>query len=471
PFLNLRHGFSTSSSKFSQGPFDVIVIGGGPGGYVAAIRGAQLGLKVACVEERGALGGTCLNVGCIPSKALLHNSHYFHMAKHDFASRGIDVPTVNLNLPQLMKHKTEIVKSLTGGIEMLFKKNKVTYVKGHGIITAPNQVTVNQQVYDTKNIIIATGSQPTVLPQFPVDEKTVVTSTGALALEKIPEHLVVIGAGVIGLELGSVYLRLGAKVTVIEALQHIGGGMDHQLAKDFQKILERQGMKFKFNTKVVSMDKNQLVLHTQEKIEADTVLVAIGRKPNTSNLTKLKLDMDPQGRIIVTDDFKTNLPSVYAIGDVIRGPMLAHKAEEEGIACIEHIIQPGTGHVNYNAIPSVIYTHPEVAWVGETEQGLKEKKIPYEVGTFPFLANSRAKTNADTQGLVKILTDKETDRILGAHIIGPNAGEMIAEATLAIEYGASSEDIARTCHAHPTLSEAFKEACMAAHGVKKAIHF
>ncbi|KAJ1503595.1 hypothetical protein HMI54_007918, partial [Coelomomyces lativittatus] len=344
------------------------------------------------------------------------------MAKHDFASRGIDVPTVNLNLPQLMKHKTEIVKSLTGGIEMLFKKNKVTYVKGHGIITAPNQVTVNQQVYDTKNIIIATGSQPTVLPQFPVDEKTVVTSTGALALEKIPEHLVVIGAGVIGLELGSVYLRLGAKVTVIEALQHIGGGMDHQLAKDFQKILERQGMKFKFNTKVVSMDKNQLVLHTQEKIEADTVLVAIGRKPNTSNLTKLKLDMDPQGRIIVTDDFKTNLPSVYAIGDVIRGPMLAHKAEEEGIACIEHIIQPGTGHVNYNAIPSVIYTHPEVAWVGETEQGLKEKKIPYEVGTFPFLANSRAKTNADTQGLVKILTDKETDRILGAHIIGPVRG-------------------------------------------------
>lgn len=471
PFPRFHRSFSnTSILRLNEGPFDVVVIGGGPGGYVAAIRGAQLGLKVACVEERGTLGGTCLNVGCIPSKALLHNSHYYHMAKHDFAQRGIEVPTVNLNLPQLMKHKTEIVKSLTGGIEMLFKKNKVTYVKGHGTITSPTEVVVNEKVYQTKNILVATGSQPFVLPHIQVDEKKVVTSTGALSLDRVPDHMVVMGAGVIGLELGSVYLRLGAKVTVVDVLPQIGGGMDAQVAKEFQKLLEKQGMQFKFGSKVQAIENNQVQLE-KEVLHADTVLVAIGRKPNTANLSQIPLKMDDKGRIDVNDHFETSVKGIYAIGDVIRGPMLAHKAEEEGIACIEHILHPGSGHVNYDAIPSVIYTHPEVAWVGQTEQALKEKKIAYEVGVFPFLANSRAKTNADTHGFVKILSDKQTDRILGAHIIGPNAGEMIAEATLAIEYGASSEDVARTCHAHPTLSEAFKEACMAAHGVKKPIHF
>lgn len=472
PSLPFRRTFlNTPTLRAKEGPFDVVVIGGGPGGYVAAIRGAQLGLKVACIEERGTLGGTCLNVGCIPSKALLHNSHHFHMAKHDFARRGIDVPTVNLNLPQLMKHKTEIVQSLTGGIEMLFKKNKVTYVKGHGTITSPTEVTVNETVYETKNILVATGSQPVVLPHLPVDEKTVVTSTGALSLDRVPEHMVVMGAGVIGLELGSVYLRLGAQVTVVDVLPHLGGGMDAQVAKTFQKLLEKQGMRFQLGTKVQTIAQNEVRLEKGGVLQADTVLVAIGRKPNTAGLTRIPLQMDAHGRIDVNDRFETSVPSIYAIGDVIRGPMLAHKAEEEGIACIEHIVHPGSGHVNYDAIPSVIYTHPEVAWVGQTEQALKEKNIAYEVGTFPFLANSRAKTNADTDGFVKILADKQTDRILGAHIIGPNAGEMIAEATLAIEYGASSEDVARTCHAHPTLSEAFKEACMAAHGVKKPIHF
>ncbi|KAJ1532491.1 dihydrolipoamide dehydrogenase precursor [Nowakowskiella sp. JEL0078] len=478
PLVSSFRGYSTASE------YDVIIIGGGPGGYVAAVKSAQLGLKTACVEKRGALGGTCLNVGCIPSKSLLHNSHLFHQAQHEFEQRGIEVSGIKLNLEQMLKQKEKSVTGLTRGVEGLLKKNKADYVKGWGRITDTNTVEVNltdggKSILKTKNIVIATGSDSMSLPGIEIDEEVIVTSTGALSLSKVPEKLFVIGGGVIGLELGSVWGRLGAEVTVVEFLPAIGAGMDSDIAASFQKILSKQGTKFLLSTKVVSAKKNangkvNVVVESavggpQELHEVDVVLVAIGRKPYTDGLglAEVGVELDNRGRVKTDVHYRTNIPSISAIGDVITGPMLAHKAEEEGIACVEEIAG-GHGHVNYNAIPSVVYTWPEVAWVGKTEAEVKSSGVEYKVGKFPFIANSRAKTIDDYDGLIKIISDSKTDRILGAHIIGPNAGELIAEATLAIEYGASSEDVARTCHAHPTLSEAFKEACMATYD--KAIH-
>ncbi|KAI8832715.1 hypothetical protein BC829DRAFT_448873 [Chytridium lagenaria] len=462
--------FQSARFLASTTDYDVVVIGGGPGGYVAAIKAAQLGLKTACVEGRGTLGGTCLNVGCIPSKSLLHNSHLYHMTHDEFKKRGIELEGVKLNLDTMLKAKEKSVVTLTKGVEHLLKKNKTDYVKGWGKITGPSEVTVSgadgkNSVLKTKNIIIATGSEPSPFGGIEVDEEVIVSSTGALSLKKVPEKMIVIGGGVIGLELGSVWGRLGSEVTVVEYMDAIGAGMDHDLASSFLKILKKQGMNFKLGTKVISAKKNSkgkvdVVVEAakggkQETLEVDVVLLSIGRRPFTEGLG-------------LKDVVKTNVPGIRAIGDVITGPMLAHKAEEEGIAAVEYIAS-GYGHVNYNAIPSVIYTWPEVAWVGLTEAQIKEQGIEYRVGSFPFAANSRAKTIDDFDGIVKIISDAKTDRILGAHIVGPGAGEMIAEAVLAIEYGASSEDIARTTHAHPTLSEAFKEAAMATYG--KAIHF
>ncbi|XP_071485957.1 dihydrolipoyl dehydrogenase, mitochondrial-like [Diadema antillarum] len=468
---------------------DLVVIGSGPGGYVAAIKAAQLGLKTTCVEKNDTLGGTCLNVGCIPSKALLNNSHLYHMAtSKDFKNRGIDVGEVKLNLPQMMGQKSDAVKALTNGIAHLFKQNAVTRIQGHGKITGPNEVAVLhpdgkiKEVVKTKNILIATGSEVTPFPGVEVDEKTVVSSTGALSLERVPDHMVLIGGGVIGLELGSVWQRLGAKVTAVEFLGHIGGvGIDMEMAKNFQRILSKQGIKFMLNTKVMSASRSgdDIMVSVEsvkdpnkkEELACDTLLVCIGRRPYTSNLglEELGISLDERGRIPVNARFATSVPSVFAIGDCIHGPMLAHKAEDEGIIAVEGIAG-GPVHIDYNCVPSVIYTHPEVAWVGKTEEQLKEEGIKYKVGKFPFAANSRAKTNADTDGLVKMLGDAETDRILGAHIIGAGAGEMINEAALAMEYGASCEDVARVCHAHPTVSEAFREANMAAY-IGKAINF
>ncbi|KAJ3194148.1 dihydrolipoamide dehydrogenase precursor [Irineochytrium annulatum] len=465
--------------------YDVVVIGGGPGGYVAAIKAAQLGLKTACVEGRGALGGTCLNVGCIPSKSLLHNSHLYHLTHDEFKKRGIELEGVKLNLDTMLKSKDKSVTGLTRGVEHLLKKNKADYVKGWGKITKANEVTVDgadgtKSVLNTKNIIIATGSESSPFPGIEVDEEAIVTSTGALSLKKVPEKMIVIGGGVIGLELGSVWGRLGAEVTVVEYMDAIGAGMDHDLAGAFLKTLKKQGMKFKLGTKVISAKRNSsgkvdVVVEaakggSQETMTVDTVLLSIGRRPFTEGLglKEVGVNVDNKGRVVTDHGFKTNVPGIMAIGDVIAGPMLAHKAEEEGIAAVEYIAN-GYGHVNYNAIPSVIYTHPEVAWVGATEAQIKSEGVEYRVGTFPFAANSRAKTIDDAEGMVKIISDAKTDRILGAHIMAPGAGELIAEAVLAIEYGASSEDIARTCHAHPTMSEAFKEAAMATYD--KAIHF
>jgi dihydrolipoamide dehydrogenase len=464
---------------------DVVIIGGGPGGYVAAIKAAQLGLKTACVEFRGTLGGTCLNVGCIPSKALLNASHKYHEAKDGmFASYGIKTTGVEMDLNGLMGYKERAVKGLTSGVEMLFKKNKVDYHKGYGKITGPNTVEVSlndgtKKTINTKNIVIATGSDVVSLPGVKIDEETIISSTGALALKKVPKKLVVIGGGVIGLELGSVWARLGAETTVVEFTDRIAAGADGEIAKTFQRLLEKQHMKFHLSTKVTSVTKgaNGVTITTESvgegglagKLEADVVLVSVGRRPFTDNLglKEAGVKVDNKGRVDVNEHFQTNIPSIYAIGDVIRGPMLAHKAEDEGLAIAEHI-KNGGGHVNYAAIPSVIYTHPEVAWVGQTEEELKQKGIAYNVGKFPFRGNSRAKTNEDVEGMVKFLSDKETDKILGVHIMGTMAGELIGECVLAIEYGASSEDIARTCHAHPTLSEAVKEAAMAAYD--KPIH-
>ncbi|KAJ8324420.1 hypothetical protein BDV3_005126 [Batrachochytrium dendrobatidis] len=491
---NLRAAVSATafgtriSSRFlatAATDYDVVVVGGGPGGYVAAIKASQMGLKTACIEGRGTLGGTCLNVGCIPSKSLLHNSHLYHVASHEFKKRGIEVTGLSVNLDQMLKQKEKSVRGLTGGIEMLFKKNKTDYLKGWGTLKSATEieVTANDGTKSTvkaKNIIIATGSEPSGFPGITVDEEVIVTSTGALSLTKIPEKMIVIGGGVIGLELGSVWSRLGAEVSVVEYMGAIGAGMDADLAKSFQKTLQKQGMKFKLGTKVISATKNaqgkvEVVVEPaaggpQETLVVDVVLLSIGRRPNTENLglDKIGVQVDNKGRVITDHEFKTNVAGIRAIGDVITGPMLAHKAEEEGIAAVEHIAS-GHGHVNYSAIPSVIYTHPEVAWVGKTEAEAKASGIEYKIGTFPFAANSRAKTMDDYEGMVKIITEAKTDRIIGAHIIGPGAGEMIAEAVIAIEYGASSEDIARTCHAHPTLSEAFKEACMATYD--KPIHF
>ncbi|KAH6595687.1 hypothetical protein BASA61_003721 [Batrachochytrium salamandrivorans] len=471
---------SRSLATSSATEYDVVVVGGGPGGYVAAIKASQLGLKTACIEGRGTLGGTCLNVGCIPSKSLLHNSHLYHVASHEFKKRGIEVTGLSINLPQMLKQKEKSVRGLTGGIEMLFKKNKV------GVpLRAPTEIEVSaadgtKSTVKAKNVIIATGSEPSGFPGITVDEECIVTSTGALSLTKVPEKMIVIGGGVIGLELGSVWSRLGSSVTVVEYMGAIGAGMDADLAKSFHKTLQKQGMSFKLGTKVISATKNaagkvEVVVEpaaggAQETLVVDVVLLSIGRRPNTDNLglKEAGVEVDSKGRVVTDHEFKTNVPGIRAIGDVITGPMLAHKAEEEAIAAVEYI-SSGHGHVNYAAIPSVIYTHPEVAWVGQTEAEVKASGVEYKIGTFPFAANSRAKTMDDYEGLVKIIADKKTDRIIGAHIIGPGAGEMIAEAVIAIEYGASSEDIARTCHAHPTLSEGFKEACMATYD--KPIHF
>jgi dihydrolipoamide dehydrogenase len=473
-----RRGYASSSE-----PYDMVIIGGGPGGYVAAIKSAQMGLRTACIEKRGSLGGTCLNVGCIPSKAMLNNSHIYHQTKHDLAARGIDVSSVSLNLPNMLKAKEKAVTGLTKGIEGLFKQNKVDYIKGHGSFLSANSIEIDlldggKQQIEAKNVIIATGSEVMPLPGIEIDEKQIVSSTGALDLTEVPKKMIVIGGGVIGLEMGSVWSRLGSEVTVVEFLGAVGAGMDEEIAKSFQRTLQKQGFKFKLNTKVVGAEKSdgKVLLKveaakggSEETLEADVVLVAIGRRPVTSglNLDKIGVEVDKKGRIVIDDQFNTSVANVKCIGDVTFGPMLAHKAEEEGIAAVEYVAT-NHGHVNYNAIPSVVYTHPEVAWVGKNEQELKAAGVQYKVGKFPFAANSRAKTNADHEGMVKFIAEKETDRILGVHIIGPNAGEMIASATLALEYGASSEDIARTCHAHPTLSEAFKEAAMAAYG--KPIH-
>lgn len=466
-------------------PYDLVVIGGGPGGYVAAIKAGQLGLRTACIEKRGSLGGTCLNVGCIPSKSLLNNSHIFHDTTHSLKKRGIDVKDVTLNLPTMMQAKEKAVTGLTKGVEMLLKKNKVDYIKGMASFASPTSVDVqlldggNTQV-EAKNIIIATGSEVTPFPGVEIDEKQIVSSTGALSLEKVPEKMVVIGGGVIGLELGSVWSRLGAQVTVIEFQDSIGGpGADAELVKQFKKVLEKQGLKFEMGTKVSSVEKSdgKVSLKAETKsdgktkeFEADVVLMCIGRRPVTTglNLEAIGVEVDQRGRVVVDDQYNTSCKGVKCIGDATFGPMLAHKAEDEGIAAAE-IIASGYGHVNYDVIPSVIYTYPEVAWVGKSEETLKAEGVEYKVGKFPFMANSRAKTNDETDGFVKFVVEKETDRVLGVHIIGPNAGEMIASACLAMEYSASAEDIARTCHAHPTLSEAFKEAALASYD--KPINF
>ena len=464
--------------------FDLIVIGGGPGGYVCAIRAAQLGMKTACVESRGALGGTCLNVGCIPSKSLLNLSENFHKAKKDFNNQGIEVEGIKLNIEKMMSNKNKSIQVLTKGVEFLFKKNKVVYFKGKGVIFSKNDIVVYESNskrtnLKTKNIVIATGSEATSLAGIKIDEKNIVSSTGALSFDKVPKKLAVIGGGYIGLEMGSVWSRLGSEVTVIEYLDFITPGMDREVSNEFQKILTKQGIKFKMGSKVESVkNKGNLVSikytnvknSKKETIEVDKVLVSVGRKPYTEglNLTKVGVQKDEKGRIQVNKKLQTTVDNIYAIGDVIKGPMLAHKAEEEGIAVAE-ILAGQAGHVNYDVIPGVIYTSPEVATVGKTEEQLKKENKSYKVGKFPFLANSRAKVNNETDGFVKILADSRTDKVLGVHIIGPHCGDMIAEMALAMEFGASSEDIARTCHAHPTHTEAIKEAALAVD--KRPIHF
>ena len=462
--------------------FDVVIIGGGPGGYVCAIRSAQLGFKTVCIESRGTLGGTCLNVGCIPSKSLLNLSENFNKAKKNFSNIGIETGELTLNLSKMMKTKEKSVTALTKGIEYLFKKNKVTYIKGQASFKSNNEIIIReknfQKTYKASHIIISTGSVPTSLPGIKIDEKAIVSSTGALSFDKVPKELVIIGGGYIGLEMGSVWKRLGSNVTVIEFLDHIVPGMDKDISSEFLKILKKQEINFKLNSKVTAVTavKNKAVVDytsnetsIRERIQADKVLVAVGRKPNTEglNLKKISIKSDNQGRIQVNNKFQTSIKNIYAIGDVIKGPMLAHKAEEEGIAVAE-IIAGQSGHVNYNIIPGVVYTSPEVASVGKTEQQLIEENIKYKIGKFPFMANSRAKIINEIEGFVKILAEEKTDKILGAHIIGPHAGDMIAEMVLAIEFGASSEDIARTCHAHPTYSEVIKEAALAVD--KRPIH-
>tara|TARA_B100000029_G_scaffold500346_1_gene571965 strand:- start:1473 stop:2879 length:1407 start_codon:yes stop_codon:yes gene_type:complete len=464
--------------------FDVIVIGSGPGGYVCAIRSAQLGLKTACVEVEKTLGGTCLNVGCIPSKSLLNSSEMYHKAQKEFEKLGIETSEIKLNLSKMMNNKKKSVLTLTKGIEFLFKKNKVTHLKGKGLIESKDTVTVidslgKKNQYKAKNIVIGTGSVSVSLPGIKIDEKNIVSSTGAISFEKVPKDLVVIGGGYIGLELSSVWKRLGSNVTVIEFLDHIIPGMDKDISSEFQKILSKQGINFRLNSKVTeikTVKAKTLVGFTdnksnkKEKIECDKVLVAVGRKANIGkDLFDLGIKLDTQKKIEVNKKFQTSLKNIYAIGDVInKGPMLAHKAEDEGIAVAE-IIANQAGHVNYDVIPSVIYTSPEVAMVGETEEQLKKKNIRYKVGKFPFLANSRAKVNNETEGFVKIIADEKTDKVLGVSIISSVAGTLIAELALAMEFGASSEDIARTCHAHPTHSEAIKEAALAVD--KRPIHF
>jgi dihydrolipoamide dehydrogenase len=457
--------------------FDVTIIGTGPGGYVCAIRAAQLGLKVAVVEKRASHGGTCLNVGCIPSKALLHASELYAESKHSFAKMGIKAET-SIDFPKMLGFKQEAIDGNTKGIDFLLKKNKVTVFRGTGKIAGPGKVTVGDEVIETKNIVIATGSDVARLKGIDIDEQRIVSSTGALELKEVPQHLAVIGAGVIGLELGSVYARLGAKVTVIEYLDRILLGMDLDVAKNFQRMLQKQGFAFKLSSKVTgaakARDKVTLTVEpaaggTPEQIEADVVLVAVGRVPYTEGLglEAAGVKLDNRGRVEVDHHYATNIPGIYAIGDVIKGPMLAHKAEDEGIALAE-ILAGQAGHVNYGVIPGVVYTNPEVAAVGQTEEELKAAGVDYKAGKFLFLANGRAKANQTTDGFVKVLADAKTDRVLGVHIVGPQAGELIHEAAVLMEFGGSAEDLARTCHAHPTLSEAVKEAAMAVAG--RAIH-
>ena len=451
--------------------YDVIVIGSGPGGYVAAIRCAQHGLKTACVEGRDTLGGTCLNVGCIPSKALLHASHMLHEAEHNFSKMGLKGKSPSVDWQQMLSYKEDTVSANTKGVEFLFKKNKIDWLKGWGSIPAPGQVKVGDEVYSTKNIIIASGSVPSSLPGIEIDEETVVTSTGALTLSKIPKKLVVIGAGVIGLELGSVYARLGSEVTVIEFLDAITPGMDSDVQKTFQRTLKKQGLKFIMGAAVSSVEKlktNAKVTYklrkdeSEHQLDADTVLVATGRRTFTDGLglEALGVALSDRGQIKTDDQWRTNVTGIYAIGDAIDGPMLAHKAEDEGMAAAD-VIAGKHGHVNYGVIPGVIYTHPEVANVGLTEDALIQEGRAYKVGKFMFMGNGRAKANFATDGFVKLLADANTDRILGAHIIGPSAGDLIHEICVAMEFGASAEDLALTCHAHPTYSEAVREAALA----------
>lgn len=465
--------------------YDVVVIGTGPGGYVAAVKAAQLGLKVAVIEKRSTFGGTCLNVGCIPSKALLHASEVFAEAGHSFDALGVEVGTPKLNLEKMLAHKVATVKSNTTGVEFLFKKNKIESFIGFGKIVAAGKVSVTAEdgsvkELEAKNIIIATGSDVAGIPGVPVDidEKIIVSSTGALEFTKVPEHLVVVGGGVIGLELGSVWSRLGAKVTVVEYLDKILGGMDGEVSKQFQRMLAKQGIDFKMSAKVTGVEKSgkgAKVTFEPVKggeavtIEADAVLISTGRRPYTDGLglAEAGVALDERGRVAINDHWQTNVAGIYAIGDVVQGPMLAHKAEDEGVAVAE-IIAGQKGHVNFDVIPSVVYTQPEVASVGKTEEELKAAGIEYKIGKFPFTANGRARAMLHTDGFVKILADKATDKVLGAHILGYNAGEMIHELTVLMEFGGSSEDLARTCHAHPTMSEAVREAAMATYD--KPIH-
>jgi len=451
--------------------YDVIIIGSGPGGYVSAIRCAQLGLKTACVEGRDTLGGTCLNVGCIPSKALLHASHLLHEAEHNFAKMGLMGKAPTVDWAQMQTYKTETIESNTKGVEFLFKKNKIDWLKGWGSIPGSGKVKVGDTVYETKNIVIASGSEPASLPGIEVDEQVVVTSTGALTLGKIPGKMVVIGAGVIGLELGSVYARLGTEVTVVEFLDAITPGMDAEVQKTFQRILKKQGVKFIMGAAVQGVERLKTKAkvsyklrkdHSEHQIDSDVVLVATGRKPYIGGLglTELGVEISDRGQIKTNEHWQTNIPGIYAIGDAIDGPMLAHKAEDEGMATAE-VIAGKHGHVNYGVIPGVIYTHPEVANVGVTEEALKASGRAYKVGKFSFMGNGRAKANFASDGFVKILADKDTDRILGAHIIGPSAGDLIHEICVAMEFGAAAQDLALTCHAHPTYSEAVREAALA----------
>ncbi|KAH3756944.1 glycine cleavage system L1 protein, mitochondrial [Pelomyxa schiedti] len=470
----------TSSTKHKR---DVCIIGGGPGGYVAALRAAQLGMRVTCVEKRGSLGGTCLNVGCIPSKCLLHSSELYHEASHSFPKFGIKASGVSVNLRELMAQKDNTVKGLTGGLEMLFQKNGIEYLQGSGRISSEHTVDVTlnggkgSTKVDTENIIIATGSDVVNLPFIKVDEKRVVTSTGALSLDKVPGRMVVIGAGVIGLELGSVWKRLGSKVTFVEAADKIAPGSDLTISRTLKRLLEKQNLKFLMDTKVTDVNSSgkDIVIKMQPKtgaaiqMEADVVMVAVGRRPVTTDLgcKEMNIALDRGGRVVVNEKLQTNIPSIYAIGDVIQGPMLAHKAEEEGFTLVERLAGLHA-HVNYDAIPSVIYTNPEVAWVGMTQEEAAAKKIKVKIGQFPMKACSRARCIDEVDGIIKVIASSETDKLLGAHIISPAAGELIAEATAAIEMGMTSAQLARVCHAHPTLSEALKEASLAVRD--KALH-
>lgn len=456
---------------------DLIVIGGGVGGYVAAIRAAQLGMTVLCIEKRKTLGGTCLNVGCIPSKALLYSSQKYAETGHDLEDHGVKVGKVSLDLDKMMERKNKVVEKLTSGVDYLLKKNKITRVEGEARLLSSQEVGVGEDVWQARHILIATGSESAAPPGVLIDEKKVVSSTGALTLKRVPQNMIVVGGGYIGLEMGSVWQRLGSKVTIIEFMDRLVPQMDTELGTALQKSLTKQGLEFKLSTKVrnIKEKKDKLIVEVEdvagedEILQADIVLVATGRKPYTQELglEKVGVAIDEKGFIIVNEKYETSISGVYAVGDVIPGPMLAHKAEEEGIAAVE-CMAGQYGHVNYGVIPAVIYTHPEVASVGKTEEELKAAEHTYKVGKFPFLANSRAKTMGDTEGFVKVLADPLTDLVLGVHIIGPDAGTLIAEAALAMEFSASSEDIARTCHAHPTLNEAVKEAAMAVEG--RAIH-